>query len=158
MNLAITAPLILILLSTPLLAYGGLNCSEGAYVGRDNAGNKICKTIGTNEIVDSNSGSFTIGGEEIGGNAIIFGIIFFIIIIVIMIKVFGGGGGKTESSHNQGNAAQNNIYQHQQAAKKIQEHLCAVCGKEPNHWQFRPIRDRETGRVLGLQGLCLDCA
>jgi len=157
MNLAITAPLILILLSTPLLAYGGLNCSEGAYVGRDNAGNKICKTIGTGEIVDSNSDSFTIGGEEIGSGGIIFGIFIFIIIIVIMIKAFGGGGGKTERN-DQGNASLNNEYQHQEAAKIRQLHLCDLCKKMPNNWRFRRIEERETGRLLAYQGLCLDCA
>jgi len=80
--------------------------------------------------VDSNSDSFTIGGEEIGSGGIIFGIFIFIIIIVIMIKAFGGGGGKTERN-DQGNASLNNEYQHQEAAKIRQLHLCDLCKKCP---------------------------
>ena len=84
MNLVITSPLFLILLFTPLLAYG-LVCPDGTYIGRDNGGQEACRDIETNNIVDPKTAIQVFQGEEIDGSRVIIIVIVFIVIIVIAI-------------------------------------------------------------------------
>ena len=163
MNLVITSPLILILLSTPLLAYG-LTCPDGTYIGRDNGGQEACRDIETNNIVDPktgmqydpHSGSPVVKGEEIDSTrAVIVGIVI-IVIIIFVIKALTGGRQKTETPHNRQMTLQEKLYASYETAKIKQEGKCVMCKRMPNQWKFKTEINIETGKII-CNGFCSDC-
>src|SRR3972149_3344511 len=155
MNLVITSPLILILLSTPLLAYG-LVCPDGTYIGRDNGGQEACRDIETNNIVDPKTAIQVFQGEEIDGSRVIIIVIVFIVIIVIAIAASKSGGRKTETSDSQYKTPEQYIDELRRKTIERQGGKCASCIKTPYQWKFKIKQHEGTGKSF-YYGYCSDC-
>ena len=161
----------------------GAFCPEGAYVGRDNQGNTICRDIISNGIISSetiavdsraisDSGRATITDSRITNSDdiiindkqtdyTIFGIlgiagVMGAIIIQYGKKILPNISGKKIVSGIPQILSWSNIQKEE--VRKRQYQMCNICYKKPSKWAYDHIDgDKKNNDVNNCQGLCQKC-
>ena len=160
----------------------GAFCSDGAYVGRDNQGNTICRDIISNEIISSetvaadsgraisDSGRATITDSRITNSDdiiindkqmdyTIFGILGIVGAIGAVIILYGKNllskiSGKKLVSAIPQILSWNNIQKEE--VRKRQYQMCNICYKKPSKWAYDHIDgDKKNNDINNCQGLAL---
>jgi len=164
----------------------GAFCPEGAYVGRDNQGNTICRDIISNEIInsetiaaDSGRGTVSDSGRAIitdsritnSDNEIIqndnqtdytiFGILGIVGVIGAVIIAYGKKilpniAGKRIVSGIPQILSWSNIQKEE--VRKRQYQMCNICYTKPSKWAYDHIDgNKKNNNVNNCQGLCQKC-
>jgi len=162
----------------------GAFCSDGAYVGRDNQGDTVCRDIISNEIISSetvaadsgraisDSGRATITDSRITNSEdiiindkqtdyTIFGILGIVGAIGAVIILYGKNllskiSGKKLVSAIPQILSWNNIQKEE--VRKRQYQMCNICYKKPSKWAYDHIDgDKKNNDINNCQGLCQKC-
>lgn len=147
------------LIIIPFSAYA-LDCPKGAYIGRDNQGNEVCRDIETNQIIDpetglmfdSQTGGVIFNDEEIGYIAI--GVF---VVIIIIAGIAAASRKKSKSDSYKEVERKDFTFVTKERVKELQKGKCAKCERYPTHWEFDHIDTRGDNSIENCQGLCRDC-
>ncbi|MEX0656599.1 MAG: HNH endonuclease signature motif containing protein [Nitrosopumilaceae archaeon] len=131
--------------------FGDLDCPAGTYYGRDNAGNVVCRSIETNEIINPST------NVSFDNTYIIVGI--SVVIIIIIIAVVKSSGKPSEVTYPEKEYIERRPFSKttKEQAKERQHGRCANCDCYPTHWEFDHVGRRDDNSLGNCQGLCRDC-